>query len=336
MNSKMLSMAFVVVAIVSMNSLYSARYALINEPIVDLRIKPIEVTEFFKCDDNQDSQLLYGEKIEILQENDEWFYIKALEQLDFYAKNQWCPMEGWIKKSTVKEVEAFPQYNAIVSSDWATILNEDDACLYVFSCGTRLLVNDSVKDESSDYYTVALIDGRLANVSKKRISLNDQNLTKNEKREIVIAVASQFTGTEYRWGGRSFYDPLLNRGQNSQRTGVDCSGLTNLSYRVAGIDIPRNAKDQYKYSKHLESAQSLKTGDLIFFARTNDPAKIMHVMMYDGKGFLLEATGGEIQKNIKTSVVDRLGKSLNELVQGDKVTTFGGNEFYVFFGTYFS
>ena len=69
--------------------------------------------------------------------------------------------------------------------------------------------------------------------------------------------------------------------------GFDCSGLTRYAYAQAGIAIPRVAADQFAV---LPKVTHLRPGDLAFYATDpNDPSTIHHVVMYLGKGQIIEA-----------------------------------------------
>ena len=65
----------------------------------------------------------------------------------------------------------------------------------------------------------------------------------------------------------------------------DCSGLTQTSYRQAGVLLPRVAKDQYyAYRAKPVALSALLPGDLLFYARDpKDWKTIHHVMIYLGK-----------------------------------------------------
>jgi probable lipoprotein NlpC len=91
---------------------------------------------------------------------------------------------------------------------------------------------------------------------------------KNAKVEQVIGVARSYIGTPYKYGG-------------STQKGMDCSGLLQVSFGSANINIPRTSNEQSKYGKEVK-INKLKPGDLLFFSsdakkkRTN---KIGHVGM---------------------------------------------------------
>jgi cell wall-associated NlpC family hydrolase len=137
----------------------------------------------------------------------------------------------------------------------------------------------------------------------------------------VLANASRHLGESYVWGGRSLHDP-----QNKKIvTGVDCSGLVNWSFRQAGLLIPRDAHEQYMKAKGVDP-RMLEPGDLIFLAKADQPAKIVHVAFFVGENMLMEAPQtGELVRRI--SFQDRFGKKLEDLtdgtIVGDRIIHFG-------------
>ena len=80
----------------------------------------------------------------------------------------------------------------------------------------------------------------------------------------VVVAAQQFTGAPYLWGGKSIL-------------GMDCSGLTQLAGALCGMDIPRDASQQWAASKdHRSGWNELQHGGLVFFHKA-DPEAITHV-----------------------------------------------------------
>jgi len=70
----------------------------------------------------------------------------------------------------------------------------------------------------------------------------------------------------------------------------DCSGLTMMSWRNAGLNIPRTSRDQYKYVLKIPYEQ-LRPGDLVFWTDdVNDADAIYHVAMWAGNGQIIEAS----------------------------------------------
>jgi hypothetical protein len=94
---------------------------------------------------------------------------------------------------------------------------------------------------------------------------------------MAIRYALGQLGKPYRWGGT---------GPSS----FDCSGLTMMSYRAAGVTIPRVSRSQYWVRPHIP-VRLLSAGDLVFFAyNTANPGTIHHVGMYLGWGRMVEAS----------------------------------------------
>jgi cell wall-associated NlpC family hydrolase len=81
----------------------------------------------------------------------------------------------------------------------------------------------------------------------------------------------------------------------------DCSGLTEASWRAAGVSLPHNARDQYNTVPHISRA-SLAAGDLVFYRG------LQHVGIYIGGGHIIAATtDGEPLKKQSVDVMPPYG-----------------------------
>lgn len=84
--------------------------------------------------------------------------------------------------------------------------------------------------------------------------------------ESIVNCAKEFLNVPYLWGGKSFF-------------GIDCSGFTQIIYKIHGIKIPRDTYQQAELGEVLTFIEEAKPGDLAFFE--NSEGRIIHV------GFIL-------------------------------------------------
>ena len=99
----------------------------------------------------------------------------------------------------------------------------------------------------------------------------------DEMVQIVMNEALKYEGFPYVFGG------------DNPNTSFDCSGLTQWSYRKAGINLPRTAQQQYDVTEHIPLSEA-KPGDLVFFHSTyNAGTYVTHVGIYVGNNQMYNA-----------------------------------------------
>ena len=70
-------------------------------------------------------------------------------------------------------------------------------------------------------------------------------------RESIALTAKEFINVPYLWGGKSFF-------------AVDCSGFTQLVYKIHNIKLPRDASQQIEIGESLTFVEESEPGDLAF------------------------------------------------------------------------
>ena len=100
---------------------------------------------------------------------------------------------------------------------------------------------------------------------------------------VAVDWALAQVGTPYIWGGEI------------PGVGFDCSGLVQAAYKVAGVELPRTAQEQYDATAELAPGEPLQPGDLLFFG--GGPTDITHVGIYVGNGDMVDAphTGADVR-----------------------------------------
>jgi cell wall-associated NlpC family hydrolase len=93
--------------------------------------------------------------------------------------------------------------------------------------------------------------------------------------EYIKHTALSYMHAPYQWGGRTI-------------AGIDCSGLTQMVYKMCGIPIPRDASQQALEGETLDFLQNGRCGDLAFF--DNAEGKIVHVGMLLDNATIVHAT----------------------------------------------
>ena len=67
------------------------------------------------------------------------------------------------------------------------------------------------------------------------------------------------------------------------------NGLTQMVYRLQGIDLPRDAYEQAKVGTTLSFVEESEAGDLAFF--DDDEGKIIHVGIILEENYIIHASG---------------------------------------------
>ena len=294
----------------------------VNAPVVDLRAQPHTAAQTASHDPLQESQLLYGERVQVLKVEDGWAQVEAVEQPEFTHARRWQGYPGWISAATLIPWEPLRSPTIVVTEPWAQAWQDPNRLTvsrWRFPLGTRLRATDM----GGQLWLIELLDGDTAWLPYASARGLDElwALPVQEKRRVILRNASLFLGGAYFWGGRS----PQRAETDALVTGVDCSGLVNLAYRAAGVDIPRDAHEQFLRAKPVNA---LQPADLIFLSERQNPQRIVHVMLYAGDGEVIEGPGtGQPVRRI--AIVERLGRALDWLEPG---TVVDGQT--VFFGTY--
>ena len=100
--------------------------------------------------------------------------------------------------------------------------------------------------------------------------------TGKQNKSNLIDTALNYLNAPYLWGGKTPF-------------GIDCSGLTQMVYKINGYTLLRDASQQATQGEALSFIEESEPGDLAFF--DNDEGNIIHVGIIMDNNYIIHAHG---------------------------------------------
>lgn len=209
------------------------------------------------------TQVLFGETFTILEKKEKWSRISLAADL----------YEGWIDNKQFTEITA-DQFNKIQES--ARFYCAD---LVDYLTGKNTLMPVSLGSDLS-YLT-------FADINSQQLSFDGTMITGIQPKTNLLKTAFLYLNAPYLWGGKTPF-------------GIDCSGFTQMVYRLNGYNIPRDASQQAKIGEPLSFIEESEVGDLAFF--DNEEGNIIHVGIIMENNYIIHAHG-----KVRIDRLDHLG-----------------------------
>lgn len=210
------------------------------------------------------SQVLFGEHFEVLLVDKQWSRIKL--HFDNY--------EGWVD---TKQYQLISENNyrqlskdaIILSSDLVEYVSTPNNILIPIPLGASLsfLNHSEINTENFDF------DGMKVSGVKSKTD--------------IINTAFLYLNAPYLWGGKTPF-------------GIDCSGFTQMVYKLNGYTLLRDASQQSTQGEALSFIEESETGDLAFF--DNEDGSIIHVGIIMDNNYIIHASG-----KVRIDRLDHLG-----------------------------
>lgn len=228
------------------------KYAVSSVSVIPMRREPSERSEMV-------SELLLGECLTILDEQGSWSFVE----------NAYDGYQGWVDSKMFTPVLKgyFEEYQSHAGYE----VNPGICHAFDINRGDHILVPTGA---SLNYYNPQTNEFEIADKKYRITSYIDVVNYKNSSE--IVDMATALLNTPYLWGGRTAF-------------GIDCSGFTQLLYKIAGIKLPRDASQQVHEGKTINFISEAKPGDLAFF--DNEEGNIVHVGILDGQGSIIHASG---------------------------------------------
>jgi cell wall-associated NlpC family hydrolase len=167
------------------------------------------------------------------------------------------------KRSIESKIAARKVYYQSVKREIAAAIQAERRRAAALAAAARLRVERSIRSATSQR-----VVGATGTVTSQRKYVPPPPDSPIGSR--VVAIAMQYLGVPYRWGGA---DP---------RTGFDCSGLVMYVYAKVGISLPHYTGAQWALGVAV-ARSDLKPGDVVFFNG------VSHDGIYIGGGNFVQA-----------------------------------------------
>ncbi len=219
--------------------------------IIPIRSAPLHQSEMV-------NQMLFGELCKISEKQGEWLHINLIH--DNY--------EGWINQAQLYQIseEEFKRLNTIDPYH-------------------SLELVELIKNKTNNQIFSILLGSSLYSERKKEFQIceteyafegNQSEPLKSVDRKQLLENAYLYLHAPYLWGGRSPF-------------GIDCSGLAQMTYKLSGVNIFRDASQQATQGETINFLSEAKKGDLAFF--DNEEGEITHVGILISGNSIIHAHG---------------------------------------------
>ena len=231
------------------------------------------------------TQSRMGTPVRILKREGGWLLVQNADGYLGYTT------AGSVKSATRDEFNRWVDAKKLIWLDAFGAIysepNENSAPISDLTAGNVTVWKN--EETRGDFYRVETPDGRLGWIRKSGATEWSAWLEANKElsAERLIATAKRCLGTPYVWGGTS-------------AKGVDCSGLTSLSFYLNGFCLLRDVSLLQGEGVEVDLTQgrsALKPGDLLIFGakRADGSTYYRHVAIYLGDDrFIHSATSVRI------------------------------------------
>jgi len=203
------------------------------------------------------SQLLFGEHYTVLEVAANGTWLKIANYFDGY--------QGWISKNQHYKIdeEYFDQINI---SDYKICLDTTANILYKKNLIT-IMMGSVLPISTHELFKM-----------EEQLAFNGEakSLSQRMDAEFIKKIAMRYQFAPYLWGGRSPF-------------GIDCSGFTQLVFKMSGFKLQRDSSQQVHQGALVESFDEMQMGDLVFFR--NVASDVFHVGIALDNNKVIHASG---------------------------------------------
>lgn len=141
----------------------------------------------------------------------------------------------------------------------------------------------SLSSDLVDFITISenqllsiCLGSNVQSVAYLQHGFDGKSISKKFPKEHLIETSLLYLNTPYLWGGKTPF-------------GIDCSGLTQMVYKLNGYKLKRDASQQATQGEPLSFIEESEPGDLAFF--DNVDGDIIHVGIIMNDNYIIHAHG---------------------------------------------
>lgn len=166
--------------------------------------------------------------------------------------------EGWIDTKQYQEIDE-NQYKTLENSDLKLSID----------------LVEFIEDTHEQLHPI-LLGSSLNGLSILNHKHDGHIVNGKKSKDHIIQTAFLYLNSPYLWGGKSPF-------------GIDCSGFTQMVYKLNGYRLLRDASQQSTQGEALSFIEESEPGDLAFF--DNNEGQIVHVGLIMHDNYIIHAHG---------------------------------------------
>ncbi len=244
-------------------ALGNLQFAVAKNSVINIRSEPKHSAEL-------GTQGLLGMSLKVLDQKGDFYRIQTP---DMYIS--WVD-RGGIQLLNKAEIDTWNQAKKVLfTKNFGYVFADKKDEATIISDVTLGGILEYISEDDT-FYEVKYPDNRTGFIKKEEAVIYDSWLENVvSSKENIEAVAKNFGGFPYLWGGTS-------------SKGMDCSGFTKMVYLLNGLVIPRDASQQINAGKTVDATlkfEGLEKGDLLFFgtkATSGTKQRVVHVAIWLG------------------------------------------------------